>query len=256
MLCFFNNFHIELSQELVLPDDWHKFYKSSLKQVRERRFDITLSVDRLFKTSYCNLIDAIFFAKCINWDAAYDPKHSAKTHIPIYWIFAQITFNLPSGQDSNGNIVQYPYKTYNIPITCYGLMDVEVNKIKDWYKLSPHFKQCRDWRSKLQINDEVEVFLWEKFWTKGIIIDVVILNSNPNIKNNENDNNHNIIPKNKIIEYLQVQCVNDSILMYNRYDDRIRPYSKSSNIQQKQLDIQYESNKLTDVDIDRNQHKI
>ena len=49
------------------------------------------------------------------------------------------------------------HKTQMVPIACYGLMGVEINAIKDWYKLSPHFLPCRDIRAGMQIKSEVEV---------------------------------------------------------------------------------------------------
>eukprot|EP01084_Bolivina_argentea_P171214 296622_1 len=77
----------------------------------------------------------------------------------------------------NGEIIEYERNVYKVPISCFGLMNVPVNAIKDWYEVSPYFEQCRDLRAALQIDDEVQVFLFDKDWMKGTIIDIIIINS-------------------------------------------------------------------------------
>eukprot|EP00486_Rosalina_sp_Unknown_P006306 CAMPEP_0201569424 /NCGR_PEP_ID=MMETSP0190_2-20130828/11077_1 /ASSEMBLY_ACC=CAM_ASM_000263 /TAXON_ID=37353 /ORGANISM="Rosalina sp." /LENGTH=1071 /DNA_ID=CAMNT_0047991705 /DNA_START=24 /DNA_END=3239 /DNA_ORIENTATION=- len=224
---------LKMSLEKELDESWSNYYKLSLKQNRKRRFGINFNINRLYSTYYYNLIDAIYFAKCVNWDAAYDPKHSAKTNIPIYWVMAEITFDYPTYyQPNDQQVIEYHDRTHLVPISCFGLMDVEVNSIKDWYKLSPHFDPCRNLRAGLQLNDQIEVFIYDK-WIKGTIIDIIILNQN-------NDE--------PIVEYLEIQTVNDSIIRYNRFDDRVRPLLKTQQIQSKNFETKYTSKILTNID--------
>eukprot|EP01083_Nonionella_stella_P034156 93518_1 len=213
---------LQMSLEQELSSDWSTFYKDNLKKLSQGRYSIHFNINNLYSTMHCNLIDAIYFAKCVNWDAAYDPKHSAKTNIPIYWIFAEISFDFPSanGNEINGQSTYSP-NTFSVPISCFGLMHAEVNAIKDWYKLSPHCEECRDVRARLQIHDDVEVFVGKE-WRNGTIIDCVIMN------HNEVNSTQTSEP---IVEYLQIQTTNDAIIRYNRYDDRLRPCLNTQHIE-------------------------
>ena len=233
-----------MSVEVDLEREWSDYYKQILNKMDQRGFGINFKIKRLYYSYYRNLIDAIYFAKCVNWDAAYDPKHSAKTNIPIYWIMAEIQFDFPSAMINQHQIVAYPGKTcFCIPISCYGLMNIAVNTIKDWYKLSPYFEPCRNLRAAFQINDEIEVFIDEGEWRKGTIIDNVILNNN--------SSNQIIEP---IVEYLEIQTIDDAIVRFNRYDPRVRPILQTQKIQSKNVKARYKSKLLTNVNID-NQEK-
>lgn len=111
-----------------------------LKNQNISRFEITFDIKQLYCNWYCQLIDACNFAKCVNWNAAYDPKKNITTNIPLYWIFIDLQFDLPCAYQS---MESYEYRT-QLPIACYGVTDVPVLKIKDWFKVSPYYSLSID----------------------------------------------------------------------------------------------------------------
>ena len=246
-----------MSMEMELPPDWHQYYKQTLRLRGISQFDVTFTINRLFYTFHTKLIDAIYYAKCVNWNAAYDPSYSAKTHIPMYWIYAEITFNFPGSMDPlTGNVIPYPQSTHLVPISCYGLMDVEVNAIKDWYKLSAHFEPCLAVRAALHIGSEVEVLLirdgLEGQWVKGTVIDILIIDNNQ-FGSQFCDNaihSRNSSTKQPVVEYLQIQTTNDAITCLNRYDERIRPLLQSQATQRQSIGARYQSQLLMEEDDD------
>eukprot|EP00484_Ammonia_sp_Unknown_P028528 CAMPEP_0197034820 /NCGR_PEP_ID=MMETSP1384-20130603/12784_1 /TAXON_ID=29189 /ORGANISM="Ammonia sp." /LENGTH=1016 /DNA_ID=CAMNT_0042464779 /DNA_START=25 /DNA_END=3075 /DNA_ORIENTATION=- len=231
---------LKMSFELKIPEAWSNYYKAMLAQKCTRKYSIQFKIKQLYSTYHESLIDAIYFAKCVNWDAAYDPKHSAKTSIPIYWIMAEIEFHFPSGMDANHRPLAYTANNVQmIPLSCFGLVNAKVNNIRDWFKLSPHFEPCRDLRARFQVNDTVEVFLWPK-WVKGVIIDIVILNHNQAHTQEEDCE--------PIVEYLHIQTVDDAVCSYNRYDDRIRPLIQGEKMQSASLSASFSSKMLSKTD--------
>ena len=212
-------------------------------------YNVNFSITRLFSTHHLSLIDAIYFANCVNWDAAYDPKHSAITNIPIYWIIAEIKLDFPTGIDANGQSIDYEQNTQFVPISCYGLVDVAVNSIKDWFKLSPHCKECRFLRARLQKTDEIEVFMETlSKWTKGVIVDVIIIDNNEQNQRGGGGSSKDDDMKESIVEYLTIQTVDGGIIRYNRYDDRVRPLLNTQNMQTKSMQSTFRDELLCNVD--------
>ena len=213
-----------------LPSKGSNYYKQALKRKNQETYKINFEINKLYLSSHCKLIDAINFAKNVEFDKIYDQY--IKRNIPIYWIMAEISITFPPKVKTQGQTESYQTNKYSVPISCYGIIDVPVNSMKNWYKLSPHNKSCRDLRKRLEIKDEIEVFTDNK-WISGIITGNGLGASNEDSKNDDE----------KDSEYLDIKTKNGKTVRFSRFDDKIRPLSKEHKYQLKEA--KYEKKIMT-----------